>query len=182
MSASSKTWRDSAYLVISSIQLAAILLVDLVPFYPSALYANPDSPLHFLQLLRDFYISTYNDPFFVAPHDSHPSWFQLFTYLEIFYQLPMAVWMVYRFSRRSATTPGFELAVLVFSVECIVTTLTCIHDVFYWDPAVYSQAQKNVFIFNLYGPWVIIPALMGLDMWLRILNRVNAADKTKKSQ
>lgn len=174
-------------------------MVDLVPFYPSALYAKPDSPLHFLQLLRDFYISTYNDPFFVAPHDSHPSWFQLFTYLEIFYQLPMAVWMVYRFSRRSATTPGFELAVLVFSVECIVTTLTCIHDVFYWDPAVYSQAQKNVFIFNLYGPWVVIrksppyamrpesgltgpAALMGLDMWLRILDRVNAADKTKKSQ
>ncbi|OHX00770.1 integral membrane protein [Colletotrichum incanum] len=96
----------------------------------------------------------------------------------------MAAWMVYRFSRRSATTPGFELAVLVFSVECIVTTLNCIHDVFYWHPAVYSQAQKNVFIFNLYGPWVIIrpAALMGLDMWLRILNRVNAADKTKKSQ
>ncbi|EXF75047.1 hypothetical protein CFIO01_12475 [Colletotrichum fioriniae PJ7] len=202
MSASARTWRDSAYLVISGIQLTAMLhlsatfttphqkseltiltsVVDLVPFYPSALYAAPSSPLHFLQVLRDFYISTYNDPFFTASHENLPSWFKLFTYIEIVYQLPMAAWMVYRFSRSTGTTPGFELAVLVFCVECALTTLTCIYDVFHWDPAVYSQAQKNVFVFNLYGPWVVIPALMGLDMWLRILKRVNAADGTKKLQ
>ncbi|KAK1507463.1 cytochrome P450 ClCP1 [Colletotrichum tamarilloi] len=182
MSASARTWRDSAYLVISGIQLTAMLLVDLVPFYPSALYAAPSSPLHFLQVLRDFYISTYNDPFFTASHENLPSWFKLFTYIEIVYQLPMAAWMVYRFSRNTGTTAGFELAVLVFCVECALTTLTCIYDVFHWDPAVYSQAQKNVFVFNLYGPWVVIPALMGLDMWLRILKRVNTVDSTKKLQ
>ncbi|KAJ0144807.1 hypothetical protein CTA2_1088 [Colletotrichum tanaceti] len=91
----------------------------------------------------------------------------------------MAVWMVYRFSGRAGTTPGFELAVLVFAVECALTTLTCIHDTLHWDPAVYSQAQKNVFIVNLYGPWVVIPALMGLDMWMRILGRLQAGGKTK---
>ncbi|OLN97417.1 putative membrane protein SPAC56F8.07 [Colletotrichum chlorophyti] len=182
MAKSARNWRDSAYLVVSVIQLSAMLLVDLVPFYPLSLYATSGSPLYFLQLLRDFYIKTYNDPYFTTPHDALPSWFKLFTYLEIVYQLPMAVWMVYRFSRRSGTTPGFELAVLVFTVECALTTLTCIYDVLHWDPAVYSLAQKNVFIFNLYGPWVVIPALMGLDMTLRILNRVNAADKTKKLQ
>ncbi|KAF9872383.1 hypothetical protein CkaCkLH20_10210 [Colletotrichum karsti] len=182
MSASPKTWRDNAYLAVSVIQLLAMLLVDLVPFYPPSLYALPTSPLHFLQLLRDFYISTYNDPFFVASHDALPSWYKLFTYLEMFFQLPMAVWMTYRFSRRTGTTPGFELAVLVLSVELVLTTLTCIYDVFHWDPAVYSEAQKNVFIFNLYGPWVVIPALMGLDMWLRILGRVDSAEKTKKVQ
>ncbi|GKT93168.1 integral membrane protein [Colletotrichum tofieldiae] len=166
MSYSPRTWRDSAYLVVSSIQLSAML--------------QPSSPLYFLQLLRDFYISTYNDPYFVTPHDGLPSWFKLFTYIEIFYQVPMAIWMVYRFSRRTGTTPGFELAVLVFTVECAMTTLTCIYDTLHWDPAVYSQAQKSVFIFNLYGPWVLIlAALMGLDMWLRILRRVQVADKTK---
>ncbi|EFQ36586.1 hypothetical protein CGRA01v4_08467 [Colletotrichum graminicola] len=179
MSALPRTWRDNAYLVISSIQLSAILLVDLVPFYPSSLYADPSSPLHFLQLLRDFYIQTYNDPYFVTPHDGLPSWFKLFTYIEIFYQLPMAIWMVYGFSRRTGTTPGFELAVLVFAVECALTTLTCIYDTLHWDPAVYSQAQKNVFIFNLYGPWVVIPALMGVDMCLRIMRRVQVTDKAK---
>ncbi|CCF32134.1 hypothetical protein CH063_04578 [Colletotrichum higginsianum] len=179
MSTSPRNWRDSAYLVISSIQLSAILLVDLVPFYPSSLYADPSAPLHFLQVIRDFYISTYNDPYFVTPHDGLPSWFKLFTYLEIVYQLPMAVWMVYRFSGRTGTTPGFELAVLVFAVECALTTLTCIYDTLHWDPAVYSQAQKNVFIFNLYGPWVVMPALMGLDMWMRILGRLQAGGKTK---
>ncbi|GKT61819.1 integral membrane protein [Colletotrichum tofieldiae] len=142
MSYSPRTWRDSAYLVVSSIQLSAML--------------QPSSPLYFLQLLRDFYISTYNDPYFVTPHDGLPSWFKLFTYIEIFYQVPMAIWMVYRFSRRTGTTPGFELAVLVFTVECAMTTLTCIYDTLHWDPAVYSQAQKSVFIFNLYGPWVLI--------------------------
>ncbi|KAL0933431.1 uncharacterized protein CTRU02_212394 [Colletotrichum truncatum] len=182
MTATVKTWRDSAYLIVSIIQLTAMLLMDLVPFYPPSLYTTPASPLHFLQLLRDFYISTYNDPFFVAPHAGLPSWYKLFTYLETFYQLPMTIWMIHRFSRRTGSTPGFELAVLVFSVECVLTTLTCIYDVFHWDPSVYSDAQKNVFIFNLYGPWVIIPALMGLDMWLRILNRVNSADKAKKLQ
>ncbi|KAF6827568.1 hypothetical protein CPLU01_09037 [Colletotrichum plurivorum] len=182
MSASPKNWRDRAYLAISVIQLSAILLVDLVPFYPPSLYATPSSPLHFLQQLRNFYIATYNDPFFTASHDALPSWFKLFTYIEMGYQLPMAAWMIYRFSRRAGTTPGFELAVLVFCVECALTTLTCICDVFHWDPAVYSQAQKNVFVFNLYGPWVVIPVLMGLDMATRILKRVNAADKTKKLQ
>lgn len=174
-------------------------MVDLVPFYPSSLYADPSAPLHFLQVIRDFYISTYNDPYFVTPHDGLPSWFKLFTYIEIVYQLPMAVWMVYRFSGRTGTTPGFELAVLVFAVECALTTLTCIYDTLHWDPAVYSQAQKNVFIFNLYGPWVVmrksafpdrklrslgtdrrsIAALMGLDMWMRILGRLQAGGKTK---
>ncbi|KAK1845966.1 integral membrane protein [Colletotrichum chrysophilum] len=182
MSAYPKTWRDSAYLVISGIQLTAMLMVDLVPLYPASLYATPSSPLHFLQLLRDFYIKTYNDPFFVMAHDAQPSWYTLFTYLEVFYQLPMTLWMVYRFSRGTGTTVSFELAVLVFCVECALTTLTCIFDVSYWDPNVYSEAQKNVFIFNLYGPWVVIPTLMGLDMCLRILNRANSADKTKKIQ
>ncbi|KAK2000489.1 hypothetical protein LX36DRAFT_709353 [Colletotrichum falcatum] len=179
MSASRRTWRDNAYLVISSIQLSAILLVDLVPFYPPSLYADPSSPLHFLQLLRDFYISTYNDPYFVTPHDGLPSWFRLFTKIEMFYQLPMAAWMVYGFSGRTGTTPGFELAVVVFAVECALTTLTCIYDILHLDPAVYSQAQKNVFVFNLYGPWVVIPALMGVDMCMRILSRVRVADKAK---
>ncbi|KAF5519751.1 putative membrane protein [Colletotrichum aenigma] len=182
MSAYPKTWRDSAYLVISGIQLTAMLMVDLVPLYPASLYATPSSPLHFLQLLRDFYIKTYNDPFFVMSHDNQPSWYKLFTYLEVFYQLPMTLWMVYRFSRGTGTTVGFELAVLVFCVECALTTLTCIFDVSYWDPNLYSEAQKNVFIFNLYGPWVVIPTLMGLDMCLRVLNRANSADKTKKIQ
>lgn len=144
-------------------------MVDLVPLYPASLYATPSSPLHFLQLLRNFYIKTYNDPFFVMSHDNQPSWYKLFTYLEVFYQLPMTLWMVYRFSRGTGTTVGFELAVLVFCVECALTTLTCIFDVSYWDPNLYSEAQKNVFIFNLYGPWVVIRKSLSLQFTCSIL-------------
>ena len=131
--------------------------VDLVPFlYPAHLWQPEGSPLSFLNTLRTWYIQTYNDPFLGAAHDEQPSWFRLFTYLELYYQLPAVAWAVFKLSGRSGTTGATELWILVFGIECALTTLTCIYDVFDWDPTVYSQAQKNTFIYSLYGPWLVI--------------------------
>jgi hypothetical protein len=74
----------------------------------------------------------------------------------MFYQLPTVSWVVYRLSNRSGTTGALELVCLVLGLECALTTLVCIYDVFHWDPLVYSQQQRNMFIYSLYGPWLVI--------------------------
>lgn len=115
------------------------------------------SPLRILFRLRQDYIDAYNDRYFVTPHDELPSWFLLFTYLEIAYQLPMVFWMLRVFEDHTkGTTPGFELACVIYGVEVALTTLTCVFDVPYWDRAVYTTSEKANFMFLIYGPWVLI--------------------------
>lgn len=134
-----------------------ILVVDLPPLYPSHLWEPEGSPLRILLGLRGLYAKWTNDPYFVTPHAELPPWFRLFTLIEGGFQLPMALWMfrVFKDGRRG-TTPRFELACLVFAVEVALTSLVCVWDVAYWDPSVYSVRDKNVFVFAIYGPWVVI--------------------------
>ncbi|CRK29712.1 hypothetical protein BN1723_003589 [Verticillium longisporum] len=180
MSASPKLRRDYVYMIIFGIQLIAILLVDLPPFYPPTMGNSEGSPLRILFRLRQYYIDAYNDRYFVTPHDELPSWFLLFTYLEIAYQLPMVFWMLRVFEDHTkGTTPGFELACVVYGVEVALTTLTCVFDVPYWDRAVYSTSEKANFMFLIYGPWVLIPSILAYDMGHRLLARAKAADQTK---
>ncbi|KAL2760267.1 hypothetical protein ACRALDRAFT_1067140 [Sodiomyces alcalophilus JCM 7366] len=158
--ASPKQGRDYFYLAIFTIQLCAMLLVDLPPLYPSHLWEPEGSPLNILLGLRGLYAKWTNDPYFVTPHAELPPWFRLFTFIEAGYQLPMALWMfrVFKDSRRG-TTPGFELACVVFGLQVALTSLVCVWDVAYWDPSVYSVCDKNMFVFAIYGPWVIIRML-----------------------
>jgi hypothetical protein len=133
------------------------LVVDLAPYlYPPHLWQEDNSPLHFIKLIRDHYVKTYNDPFFKVEHDELPSWFKFFVYIELYYQLPAVAFALYKFIGRSGTTGGTELWCLVYGVVTALTTLTCIFDVFHWDPKVYSPEQKNMFVYTIYGPWFVI--------------------------
>lgn len=203
--ASPKNWRDYVWLVFFLLQVPIMLMVDLVAFYPTWIYEPSSSPLHFLADIRTWYKATYNDPFFV--NHPPPSWFQLFCYFELVFQLPFSLWSVYKFSNlKKGTTAGQELITMLYALECALTTLTCIHDVLYWDPAVYSWDQKKEFMFSLYGPWFVLrmwtlqasipvsaipvpladqanaPAtLMCIDMYLRLLKRTQLVDVIKKT-
>ncbi|ROW05445.1 hypothetical protein VSDG_00545 [Cytospora chrysosperma] len=180
MTASPKNWRDKLWLVWLIVQIACILLVDAVQFYPEWLYKLPGSPLYFLQQLKDFYVATYNDPL-VQP-ETEPHWMPLMFMVELCFQLPVVFYATWRLSGKSGTTGRLELLLLAYAFETAFSTLLCINDVFYWDPAVYSPDQKNVFLYQLYGPWFAIPSLMFVDMYSRLYSRLAATDVVKKTQ
>lgn len=129
-----------------------------MPFYPRWLYEPADSPLHFLQRIRSDYIATYNDPIVQwTPESGRDSWIPLFTHIEMLFQLPTAMVAVRRLGgRRTGTTGSDELLFLVYALETALTTLVCLHDVFWWDNDVYPAELKNAFLFKIYGPWFAI--------------------------
>ena len=152
MSAAPRNWRDSVWLLFFAMQMPIMLFVDLVVFYPEWFYVPPNAPFHFLFQIRDWYKATYNDPFFSHP----PPWFEFFGLVEALGLFPFAVWSLWRFSKMDRGTTGpQELATLIFAFWYAMTTATCINDLFYWDPAIYSWDHKKSFIFEIYGPWLV---------------------------
>lgn len=131
-----------------------ILVVDGVPYiYPAWLYQPKGSPLHFLQMIRDYDINTYNDPLFqehLAPNFMH----FLFV-IEIGFQLPTVLFSLYRF-RKGTTTGSLELLLLVYAFETAFTTALCMNSVFFIDELVFTPEQRTVFLWQLMGPWVAI--------------------------
>lgn len=135
-------------------------VVDAVPFYPEELRVPPTSPLHFLERLRNYYIATFNDPIVQWTSDlGHDNWIPLFFHIEMLFLLPVCMYTVYTQgfgNRRVGFTGPEELLYLIYSFVTAFTTLVCVNDVFYWDEAMYDHKAKNVFLWQLYGPWVLI--------------------------
>jgi hypothetical protein len=115
-----------------------------------------------LAQLREYYITTYNDQFFLPPPAQIPSFFPLYAFLELVFHLPVSVWAVralYPSNARSGSGSGSgsglsgsaELLLLVYGLETALTTLTCMYEAALWDPAVVTLAQKKVLIGGLYG-------------------------------
>ncbi|CAK7237322.1 hypothetical protein SCUCBS95973_009920 [Sporothrix curviconia] len=191
--------RDRIWLVWFGIQIPVILCVDAVEKYPAWLVADAGAPLHFLHTFRQWYVATYRDPLIEwtpardAALGAGGSWMSLFLWIELTFTLPVVFYAVYRFASKlssklsskpatSASTTGpLELLLLVYALETALTTAVCIHDVGFWNPAVYSTADKNVFRFQLFGPWFAMPALLFADMYGRLLARFNV-DSAKKTQ
>jgi len=85
------------------------------------------------------------------------NWVPLFIWFELVFSLPLAIYSLYAFGvKRAGTTGPYELLMLVYAFETAFTTAVCIHDVQYWDPKVYSPAQKNMFMYQLFGPWLVV--------------------------
>ncbi|EFX05780.1 hypothetical protein CMQ_3849 [Grosmannia clavigera kw1407] len=195
MATSPRTWRDTVWLVWFCIQIPVILCVDIVDKYPAWLCANPGAPLHALHRFRQWYIATHNDPVVQWTPATHPllsngggSWVPLFFWIELVFTLPTVLYAVYRLGfvrgRNRAplggTTGPLELLLLVYALETALTTAVCIHNISYWDPSIYSSAQKNTFRFQLMGPWLAMPSLLFLDMYSRLLARFSLAVNTDK--
>lgn len=125
--------------------------MDLVPLYPTSLWAPADSPLHFLGDLRTYYIEAYNDQFFQPPPAEIPSFFPLFAFLELVFHLPVSLWAVGALWGGRRPSGAAELLLLVYGFETAITTFTCMYDAALWDPAVVSFEQKTVLIGGLYG-------------------------------
>ncbi|KAH9994588.1 transmembrane protein 6/97 [Xylariaceae sp. FL0662B] len=186
MASSTRNWLDKVYLVYFLIHLPILFCVDLVPLYPQSLWVPASSPLHFLYELRTYYLRTYNDQFFAPPPAAVPSFFALFALLELAFHLPVSLWAVGRLagssSRRAGLDGRAELLLLVYGVETALTTATCMHEIFLWDPAVVSAQQKVVLLGGLYGGYLALAVLLTVDMYMRLLKRLGPVDNRKKVQ
>jgi hypothetical protein len=58
--------------------------VDLAPLYPDSIRPT------FITKLREFYITTFRDQFFIAP----PAWFDMYIWMEFLYHVPLSVWAI----------------------------------------------------------------------------------------
>lgn len=122
--------------------------------YPKWLYEPKDAPLHFLQIIREWYLGMFNDPYIQA--DKSPNWIAPFVVLEFVFLFPAAVYAIFRLSQKQGTTGPLELLLLVYGFEMAVSTYLCINDIKLWDPVEYPAAVKNAFIYQIYGPYVIL--------------------------
>lgn len=183
-------------------------VVDLLEFlWPAWAYEPAGAPLHAAFALKQWYIQKYNDPvvqWSPATAAGHDSWMGLFLYLEFAFLLPTVLYGVYRLAvQRRGTSGADELLFLVYALEVAFTTLVCIYDTLYWDPAVHPAELKREMQVQLYGPWLVVrkcpprdavicspahhdPAAIGaIDMATRILGRIRVADAAlgaKKAQ
>ncbi|KPM46012.1 hypothetical protein AK830_g440 [Neonectria ditissima] len=175
-----KPWRDWAYLAIISTQLFGMLALDFVPFYPKSLYAAPSAPLHFLVSVRSIYLATSGDPFFAAA--GHAPWFQAFLYVEALAQFPLAAYLVSRLASRKPTSGPAELAALAFGCLTAMGSVACCAELWAMGPDVVKDEHKAKLFYGTYLPFVVIPAVMAIDMYLRLLPRVRAGTVKPKRQ
>ncbi|KAI1208496.1 transmembrane protein 6/97 [Annulohypoxylon truncatum] len=189
---SARYYLDKVYLTYFLIHLPVLFCVDLVPLYPTSLWVPPSSPLHFLYELRVYYIETYNDQFFAPPPAPIPSFFTLFAFLELVFHLPVSLWAVRALLaggrdtgsavKRSGLSGRAELLLLVYGIETALTTAACMYEAFLWDPAVVTAEQKVVLLGGLYGGYFALAVLLTVDMYARLLSRLDAVDARKKDQ
>lgn len=148
--------------------------MDLVPLYPSKLWAEAGAPLQCLADLRAWYLATYGDQFFApSPPAQIPSFFPLFALLELLFHLPVSLWAVRRLAGGKAAGGGKggvkgkgaalrgkdELLLLVYGIETALTTATCMYEAYLWDPALVSARQKVVLLGGLYGGYLALGTL-----------------------
>lgn len=144
--------RDILYLTFFIIHLPIMFAIDLYPIYPEA--AKPT----WMAGLREWYIATYQDQFFVSP----PAWFNAYMWMEALYHVPLSAWAIGALIRDDPKVP---LHLLLFAVQTGLTTLTCIADYLSWDNI--SQDAK-VTLGALYVPYLVLAVFMGVDMFGRL--------------
>ncbi|KAK9422504.1 putative Transmembrane protein 6/97 [Seiridium unicorne] len=184
MAPTQRSWLDKVYLVYFVLHIPILFhpVVDLVPFYPRSLWSTADSPLSFLGDLRVYYLETYKDQFFAPPPAPIPSFFPLFAFLELVFHLPVSVWAV----RKLWSGPGLngqaELLLLVYGVETVLTTATCMWEAWLWDEKLVNLNEKVVLLGGLYGAYFALAAVLSVDMYLRLQKRLDVVDGRKKIQ
>lgn len=130
--------------------------MDLVPFYPRALYLNSSAPLHFLVTLRSTYVSLTHDPFFMEP--AHEPWFQAFMYIEALVQFPLAVYLVYTLLKQGKGA-ATELAGLAFGCVTGMGSVTCCYVLAMTAEEVLSSEKRAMLFWGEYLPFAVIREL-----------------------
>ncbi|KAM5345250.1 hypothetical protein ACJ41O_011112 [Fusarium nematophilum] len=175
-----KPIRDWAYLVIITLQTLGMIILDFTPFYPKSLYESPSAPLHFLIVIRDYYLSTSGDPFFGT--NFHGAWFHSFIYIELFFQFPLAAYLISQLASGKPSSGPAELAGLAFACLTAMGSAACTFELSGMGPELVAEEHKTKLFYGTYVPFVVIPTVMAVDMYLRLLPRVRTNNTKSKAQ
>ncbi|KAF2098737.1 hypothetical protein NA57DRAFT_75976 [Rhizodiscina lignyota] len=143
---------DIVYLIFFIIHIPIIFAVDAYPLYP------PSIRPAWMDEIRNFYITTYRDQFFISP----PAWFNAYLWMEILYHVPVSVWAIGAILRDD---PKLPIHLLVFAVQTGVTTFTCIADYLSWSN---FRNEEKIRLGQLYVPYLALAVFMGVDMYRRL--------------
>ncbi|KAK4498951.1 hypothetical protein PRZ48_009462 [Zasmidium cellare] len=144
--------RDLTYFIFFLVHIPIVFCVDIYPLYPTSLVPQ------FMTDLRQWYISTYRDAFFISP----PAWFTMYIWMELFYHVPLSVWALGALIRDDPKVP---IHLLIYAMQTAVTTATCIADYLSWSG--YENAEK-IELGKLYVPYLMVSVFMGVDMYTRL--------------
>ncbi|KAI5820687.1 transmembrane protein 6/97 [Pyronema omphalodes] len=144
--------RDKFYILFLISFIPTILFFDSVALYPEHLIPTP------LQSLQIFYHSTFHDPLLI----NRPPWFHFFSLVELFYQFPAAVYIMYLLKKRSYKAAPHTL---VWATIAAGTTATCVYEF-----AVSDEMDNGMkwALGGMYGCYGLIFTIMAGDMFCRI--------------
>lgn len=89
---------------------------------------------------------------------------------------PAALWIIYSLAfRKPGPHPQTPLVLLVYGLQTVLTTATCIADLQGWDENVVSWGEK-MNLLTLYGPYAAVSAYMSVDSGWRIASVLGNVD------
>ncbi|RKF56032.1 integral membrane protein [Erysiphe neolycopersici] len=156
--------RDLFYFTHFAIALPIVFLVDLQAIYP------PWMVPEMLQKVKNYYIETYHDRFFVNP----TPFFRFFISIELLYQVPVMIWGLRALYYNS---PKIPLVLLPLALVTFLTTLTCMVEYAFWPQ---FSGREKVNLTSLYAPYLLISVHMGIDMYLRLNKLINITNLQRK--
>ncbi|KAL4724687.1 hypothetical protein ACLX1H_008129 [Fusarium chlamydosporum] len=172
-----KALRDWVYVALIIPQLIGMFVLDFTEFYPESLYASPKAPLHFLTTIRNTYLSLSGDPFY-GPNFTG-EWLHSMYYIELLVQFPTAAYVVWNMASKKPTSGPTELAGLVFGCLTAMGSIASVAELLAMGPELVSEQQKPMLVWGTYFPYALIPGIMAVDMYMRLLRRVSNDTKSK---
>lgn len=74
-----------------------------------------------------------------------------------------------------------ELGAIVVGTQIAVSVTCCLFEIAAFDDKIVSKDQKHTLLYYLYGPFLVIPIIMVVDMLGRVHKRVDLAEQVKKT-
>ncbi|KAF5586074.1 hypothetical protein FPCIR_8094 [Fusarium pseudocircinatum] len=150
-----KPFLDYLYLFIVALHLFAMLAIDFVPFYPQSLLQPRGSPFHFLITFRQWYITTFSDPYYDIDVPGH--FFEFLVHVELVVQFPLAIYLTRALSSKQRISGSAELAGVVYGAMVGLCTAIVFNDMWYLGPEAIAREAKQTLL-GTYLPYVVIPS------------------------
>ncbi|KZW01243.1 hypothetical protein EXIGLDRAFT_638565 [Exidia glandulosa HHB12029] len=177
---------DLLYFAFFIVHIPISLLVDFQQLYPRQWVPSA------VTALADWYLSEHGDPIYAGgmgllksrPHDV--VWLQSFTVLEMIFQFPVffvGAWALY--NGRKAWYP----LLLAYGASTATTLVACVSYLAAYPTASKKSAtfetmtvEQKLHVIAMMSPWIVIPALLTVDMALRIAKELRRADRLVSSR
>ncbi|RBQ76483.1 hypothetical protein FVER14953_20100 [Fusarium verticillioides] len=130
-----------------------MLAIDFVPFYPQSLVQPRGSPFHFLITFRQWYITTFSDPYYNIDIPGH--FFEFLVYVELVVQFPLAIYLTRALSSKQRMSGSAELVGIVYGVVVGLCTAIVFNDMWYLGPEVLTPEAKQTLL-GTYLPYAVI--------------------------